>query len=66
MAVFVVIATLGPGIPLAINYALGRRSRQVLSSLRGWMVDNNQAIMSVLFLVFAAKLIGDGIGGLTI
>jgi threonine/homoserine/homoserine lactone efflux protein len=62
-AIFAVIATLGPGIPLGIYYALGDRSTRVLGELRGWMVANNQAIMSVLCLVIAAKLIGDAVTG---
>jgi threonine/homoserine/homoserine lactone efflux protein len=65
LAIFIVIATLGPGIPLGIYYALGDRSQKVLDELRGWMVHNNQAIMSVLCLVIGAKLIGDAIGGFT-
>jgi threonine/homoserine/homoserine lactone efflux protein len=63
MAIFIAIATLGPGIPLGIYYALGDRSGKVLAELRGWMVQNNAAIMSVLILVIAAKLVGDAISG---
>jgi threonine/homoserine/homoserine lactone efflux protein len=63
LAVFIAIATLGPGIPLGIYYALGDRSQKVLAELRGWMVQNNAAIMSVLILVIAAKLVGDAISG---
>jgi hypothetical protein len=63
LAIFIAVATLGPGIPLGIYYALGDRSQKVLEELRGWMVQNNAAIMSVLILVIAAKLIGDAITG---
>jgi threonine/homoserine/homoserine lactone efflux protein len=63
MAIFIAVATLGPGIPLGIYYALGDRSQKVLAELRGWMVQNNAAIMSVLILVIAAKLTGDAISG---
>lgn len=62
-AIFALIATLGPGIPMGIYYALGDRSADVLSKLRTRMVRNNQAIMSVLCLLIAAKLIGDAIQG---
>ncbi len=62
-AIFTVIATLGTGIPLGIYYALGERSSRILGDLRGWMINHNQAIMSVLCLVIAAKLIGDAIAG---
>jgi threonine/homoserine/homoserine lactone efflux protein len=64
-AIFVVIATLGPGIPLGIYYALGDRSGKILGDLRTWMIANNQAIMAVLCLVIGAKLIGDAIAGFT-
>ncbi len=64
-AIFAAIATLGPGIPLGIYFALGDRSARILGALRAWMIDHNQAIMSVLCLVIAAKLIGDAITGFT-
>jgi hypothetical protein len=59
--VFVVIGTLGPGAPVGIYFAMGDRSREILSGLRDWMGRHNAAIMSVLLLVIGAKLIGDGI-----
>jgi threonine/homoserine/homoserine lactone efflux protein len=64
-AIFVIIATAGPAIPLSIDYLLGDRSGAVLGQMRDWMVGNNQAIMSVLCLLLGAKLIGDAIAGLT-
>jgi threonine/homoserine/homoserine lactone efflux protein len=64
-AIFALIATLGPGIPLGVYYGLGDRSAAILDGLRNWMVRNNQAIMSVLCLVIATKLIGDAIAGFT-
>jgi threonine/homoserine/homoserine lactone efflux protein len=62
-AIFAVIATLGPGVPLGIYYVMGDRSESVLAGIRGWMVRNNQAIMAVLCLVLGVKLIGDAIAG---
>ena len=64
LAVFIVIGTLGPGIPVGIYFALGRRATAVLDDLKRWMGAHNAAIMTVLFLVIGAKLIGDGISGL--
>jgi threonine/homoserine/homoserine lactone efflux protein len=63
LAVFVVIGTLGVGAPLAVYFALGRRSAEVLERLKSWMSANNAAIMAVLLLVIGAKLVGDGISG---
>lgn len=62
-AIFVVIATIGVGAPVGLYFALGSRSREVLDRLKVWMVQNNAAILGVLFLVFGVKLIGDAISG---
>jgi threonine/homoserine/homoserine lactone efflux protein len=64
LAVFVLIGTLGPGVPVAIYFALGDRAKHMLDDLKVWLAANNAAIMAVLCLVIAAKLIGDGIAGL--
>jgi threonine/homoserine/homoserine lactone efflux protein len=64
-AIFVIIATVGPGAPLAIYLLLRDRSAAILASLRTWMTLNNGAIMAVICLVIGAKLIGDGVAGLS-
>jgi threonine/homoserine/homoserine lactone efflux protein len=64
LAVFVLIGTLGPGIPVAIYFVLGDRARRMLDELKAWMAANNAAIMAVLCLLIGAKLIGDGISAL--
>ena len=64
LAVFILIGTLGPGVPVAIYFALGERSEEILARLKTWMARNNTAIMAVLCLVIGAKLVGDAIGGL--
>jgi threonine/homoserine/homoserine lactone efflux protein len=64
MAVFVLVGTLGPGIPVAIYFAMGERATKLLDELRVWMGAHNAAIMAVLLLVIGAKLIGDGVSGL--
>lgn len=63
MAIFVVIATLGPGIPVAAYLILGERSKRFLEELKDWLSRYNAAIMAVICLIIAAKLIGDGIAG---
>lgn len=62
--IFVLIATLGVGIPVGIYFAMGTRSERLLAGLKDWMSAHNAVIMSVLCLVIAAKLIGDAITGL--
>jgi threonine/homoserine/homoserine lactone efflux protein len=64
MAVFVAIASLGPGIPVVIYFAMGERATRLLDELKTWMGANNAAIMAVICLVIGAKLVGDGISGL--
>jgi hypothetical protein len=64
-AVFAVIGTLGVGAPVAIYFAMGARSRELLESLKAWMAHYNAAIMATLLLIIGAKLIGDGISGLS-
>jgi hypothetical protein len=63
-AVFIVIGTIGVGVPVIIYTALGERSRKPLDGLKSWMAANNTVIMAVLTLVIGAKLLGDGIAGL--
>lgn len=64
LAVFVVLGTLGPGLPLGLSIALGSRSVHLLEGLRRWMAAHNTAIMTVLLVVIGLKLVGDGIGDL--
>lgn len=59
--VFVVIATVGVGAPVAIYLFAGERAADLLDELKTWMAHNNAAIMAVLCLVIGAKLIGDAI-----
>ncbi|HWI74665.1 MAG TPA: GAP family protein [Baekduia sp.] len=65
LALFVVLASLGPGVPVAIALTMGERSRPLLDELKEWMAANNTAIMTVICLLIAAKLAGDGISGLS-
>jgi threonine/homoserine/homoserine lactone efflux protein len=64
LAVFILVGTLGPGLPVAIYFLLGRRATHILDALKEWMGAHNAAIMAVLCLVIGAKLIGDGVSGL--
>jgi hypothetical protein len=63
--VFALIATLGVATPVAVYFVLGERSERLLTELKHWMSLHNAVIMTVLCLVFAAKLIGDAISGFT-
>jgi len=61
--IFLLIASGGVLAPLLLSLALGARSGVVLDRLRDWMVRHNAVIMTVLFLIMGAKLIGDAIAG---
>ena len=63
LAVFVVIAALGPLIPVVISAVMGERGRALLQDLHDWMARENHAIMAIICLLIGVKVIGDGIGG---
>jgi threonine/homoserine/homoserine lactone efflux protein len=65
LAVFVVIGTLGTGTPVVLFFVMGEHSTRILDELKGWMAQNNTAIMGVICVLIAAKLIGDAISGFT-
>jgi threonine/homoserine/homoserine lactone efflux protein len=62
-AIFVVIGTLGVGIPIGVYLVMGLRAADFLDGLKAWMVRNNAAIMAVLCLIIGVKSIGDAISG---
>jgi threonine/homoserine/homoserine lactone efflux protein len=64
LAVFVILGTIGPGIPVGIYFLMGERAADILNRLRGWMARENATIMAVLCLIIGAKLIGDAISAL--
>ena len=64
LAVFVLLGTLGVGVPVAISVFMGERATKILGGLHDWMARENTTIMAVLCLVIGAKLIGDGITAL--
>lgn len=62
LAVFVVVGS--SIVAMAVGYYLigGARAQKGLNDLKAWMTVHNDAVMGVLFLVFAAVLISDGLG----
>ncbi len=61
--VFLVIASLGVALPVAVSVALGDRAAGILEPLKAWLIRNNALIMGVLLLLIGATLIGDAIAG---
>ncbi|MFJ7116069.1 GAP family protein [Streptomyces albogriseolus] len=65
LAVYVVLGALGPGTPVVLYFALRERSKHILDDLRLWMEQHNTAIMAVICLLFAAKLVGNAVSDLS-
>lgn len=61
--VYVAIATLGVGIPVATYFLMGERSASILEELKTWLSAHNAAIMAVILLVIGVKLLGDALAG---
>jgi threonine/homoserine/homoserine lactone efflux protein len=65
VTIFVVLGSLTIAAPVVAYLVLGERAEGALTTLREWMAANNPTIMMVICLVFAAKLFGGGLAGLT-
>jgi hypothetical protein len=63
LVVFVLIGT--SSVAIAVGYELvgGDSARATLDEAKAWLALNNGAVMAVLFLVFSAVLIAQGLGG---
>jgi threonine/homoserine/homoserine lactone efflux protein len=64
IAVFVVLASITVAGPVAYYLVAPERAAGPLDRLKGFMADNNAAIMTVLLLIFGVKLLSDGLAGL--
>lgn len=64
LTVFIIIATLGVGAPIAVYFLMGDRATKILDELHDWMARENATIMAVLCLIIGATLIGDAITAL--
>lgn len=61
---FTVIAALTVLAPVIIALAAPAKAATVLSGLRTWLAANNAAIMTVVFVILGAQVIGKGLGNL--
>jgi hypothetical protein len=62
VAVYVVLASLGVGAPIAAVLALGDRSTAVLEGWRAWLIRNSAAMLAVIYLLLGVLLIGRNLG----
>ncbi len=65
IVVYVALAGSTILVPLVVYLAMGQRATEILGGWRTWLADNNATVMSVLLLVFATVLVGQGISGLS-
>ncbi len=61
LVVFIVIASATVAAPVLLNLMLGSRAEGTLNTMKDWLVANNNTVMTVLFVVLGAKVLGDGI-----
>jgi threonine/homoserine/homoserine lactone efflux protein len=61
---FVFLASLSIGVPVAYILVGGEGARRTLDGWRAWLTAHNAAVMAVLFVVIGAKLLGQGLDGL--
>jgi hypothetical protein len=61
LVVFVLIASVTVALPVLLNLVMGSRATGTLTEMKDWLIANNNTVMAVLFVVFGAKLLGDGI-----
>jgi Sap, sulfolipid-1-addressing protein len=65
LIVFVIISSLTIGGPVVYYLVGGDSAKGQLDEMKNWLALHNNAVMAVLFLVFGAKLIADGLPPLT-
>jgi hypothetical protein len=61
LAVFVLLSSSFVIAAVAYDVVGGQRARARLVDAKGWLTANNSTVMTVLFLVFGAVLIGQGL-----
>ncbi len=64
VVVYVLIGSVTVLGPVLLTVVAPRRATTTLAHLKAFMAQHNAAIMTVLFLVLGAKLVGDGLSGL--
>jgi len=65
LGVFVALGSVSVVVPVAYYLLAGASAERTLNAVKSWLIANNTTVMAVLLLVLGAKLIGDGIAGLT-
>jgi len=61
LAVFVLIAITTVALPVISYYGFRSKADATLPGVKDWLLEHNAAIMTVIFLVLGAKILGDGL-----
>jgi len=61
VAVFVLIASITIIVPVVGYLVAGARAEPLLNTMKDWLTENNATVMTILFIVLGAKVLGDGI-----
>jgi threonine/homoserine/homoserine lactone efflux protein len=61
LIVFVLLASVTIAGPVVYYLLGGAQAKARLDDMKNWLAQHNDAVMAVLFLVFGAKLIADGL-----
>lgn len=59
--VYIVLASITLIVPVVGYLAARETMTPVLDSMKAWLTHNNATVMSVLFVILGAKVLGDGI-----
>jgi len=62
--VFSLLASSSLGVPIASYVIGGERAKAKLDSAKVWMLQNNSAILAVLFLIFGLKIVASSLATL--
>ena len=65
LLVFVALASVTVLLPVVYYLVAGDAAKRTLDTMKSWLTANNATLMFALFLILGAKLVGDGVGGLT-
>jgi threonine/homoserine/homoserine lactone efflux protein len=64
LAIFVALASATVAGPVIWHFRAGERATTTLAEVETWLIHNNHTVMLVLYLVYGALALGDGIASL--
>jgi hypothetical protein len=62
--VFGLVASSGLVVPVAFYVTGGDKAKTGLDSAKAWLLENNAAMLAVLFLIFGLKIVGASLAAL--